>query len=245
MSGEEEAVGEGGDEGVFVPYTEVRREALGFLASSGYRLEADAMDASWGSTADGNWERKVAERDVEPGVLIHVTERPPNPEIRVYLVRVLGGISKPISRPRKMSYRNPERVRAYLPRVEADLLEGLRTRCPHCGGPMAERKVKNPESKNAGKTFLGCLRYPECRGAVAEWIPRAASDDGKMVGAACPDCGSPLVVRYVKREDLPHRGQSFIGCSGYPKCRRIVTREELMALRFMAPREEGEGEPAF
>lgn len=36
--------------------------------------------------------------------------------------------------------------------------------CPRCGAPMVIRKAaKGP---NAGKTFYGCTRYPQCRGIV-------------------------------------------------------------------------------
>jgi ssDNA-binding Zn-finger/Zn-ribbon topoisomerase 1 len=224
-----------GEEDFLVSYREVRDESLAALVKMGYTPEEGADDAT--RTDGGGKEKVSAKKEIEPGVFIWVVERPPRPEFQVHLMRrVVSGLTtwdKSFSKARVISYRNPDNVRRSIPRIEEDLRGQLRARCPHCGGPMAERKVKDEKSKNFGKTFLGCLRYPACRGAVAEWMQRAAPDDGKLVGASCPDCGEPLVVRYVKNEDLPHRGQSFIGCSGYPKCRRIISAEELTALRLI------------
>jgi len=63
--------------------------------------------------------------------------------------------------------------------------------------------------------FLGCSRYPKCRGtaqlggAASEAPKRAAAEPA---GENCPDCGKPLLVREGRRG-------KFVGCSGYPKCR--------------------------
>lgn len=38
------------------------------------------------------------------------------------------------------------------------------TDCPHCGSPMVPRTAKRGE--NVGKSFLGCSRYPACRGVL-------------------------------------------------------------------------------
>ena len=37
----------------------------------------------------------------------------------------------------------------------------------------------------------------------------------KETGENCPDCGKPLVER------VSRYGKTFVGCSGYPKCRYI------------------------
>jgi Topoisomerase DNA binding C4 zinc finger len=34
--------------------------------------------------------------------------------------------------------------------------------CPDCGAPMAERIARR--GRNAGSRFLGCSRFPDCRG---------------------------------------------------------------------------------
>ncbi|PKN89419.1 MAG: nuclease [Deltaproteobacteria bacterium HGW-Deltaproteobacteria-1] len=36
--------------------------------------------------------------------------------------------------------------------------------CPRCGSPMVLRETKN--GQNAGKQFLGCSRYPKCKGVL-------------------------------------------------------------------------------
>ena len=40
---------------------------------------------------------------------------------------------------------------------------------------------------------------------------------------SCPACGKPMVLRTAKRG--PHPTQQFYGCSGFPKCRAIVSLE--------------------
>ena len=223
----------GDDSGEFVAYTEVRKQGLALLVEAGYEIEEGADEIK------DEVERPIAKKVLDGDISIRVTERAPTPEFRFWLVKEemqafgVGGI--PMDSVRRMSYRNPEKILQALSKIEARMREMLGVRCPHCGGPMGRRKVRNPQSKHMGKTFLGCLRYPECRGTIADWMPRSASDDGKLVGAACPDCGEPLVIRYCKREDLPHRGSSFIGCTGFPKCKRIVTKEELVALKIIGP----------
>ncbi|MGL4750690.1 MAG: topoisomerase DNA-binding C4 zinc finger domain-containing protein [Shewanella sp.] len=38
----------------------------------------------------------------------------------------------------------------------------------------------------------------------------------------CPRCGNTMVLRTAKRGD--NRGNRFWGCSGYPKCRKILPK---------------------
>ncbi|MGY6217367.1 DUF2034 domain-containing protein [Methylolobus aquaticus] len=40
------------------------------------------------------------------------------------------------------------------------------------------------------------------------------------VSPACPRCGSPMILRTARRGD--HAGESFWGCSTYPKCRGVI-----------------------
>jgi len=230
------------DEGGFVNQREVRAKALAVLVEAGFDLHEGAEDMAWDVRSQGH-ERPLARKNLEGDISIRISERPPTPDLRLWLISepVCMNDDSPwtnvvhLQKVRRVSYRNPERLPAALSKVEAEMLKKIGIKCPHCGGAMAERKVRNPKSKHVNKTFLGCVRYPECRGAIADWMPRSAPDDGKLMGALCPDCGEPLVMRYCKREDLPHRGSSFIGCSGFPKCRRIVTREELVALKIIGP----------
>jgi len=240
------------ENGEFVSYHEVRKQALQLLVDAGYELQDGVEDPNWDPSAQGH-ERPLAIKHVDANISIRVTERPPTPSLRLWLIaeRMDEREDSPwsslfhLEKVRRFSYRVPARAAASLKTVEAALIERAKMKCPHCGGPVAERKVRNPKSKYINKTFMGCIRYPDCRGTIADWMPRSASDDGKLVGAACPDCGEPLVIRYCKQEHLPHRGSSFIGCSGFPKCRKIVTREELTALRLIGPKNNEDLEDIF
>ncbi len=51
--------------------------------------------------------------------------------------------------------------------------------------------------------FLACPGFPECRNTKPLF---------EEVGADCPKCAKPLVVRRSKK------GRKFYGCSGYPEC---------------------------
>lgn len=102
--------------------------------------------------------------------------------------------------------------------------------CELCGKPMAVKRGRYGP-------FLGCTGYPECKNIVrlrgGKPVPSsravengdAANGDAggtQEAGVAaeagppqlCEKCGSPMVAR---------RGRygSFLGCSGYPKCKNI------------------------
>lgn len=49
-------------------------------------------------------------------------------------------------------------------KTKADQKEEKEPACPECGGPMLRRKVRR--GKNAGKRFLGCTNFPDCKGRV-------------------------------------------------------------------------------
>ena len=52
-------------------------------------------------------------------------------------------------------------------------------KCPECAeGEISERRSKK------GKTFYGCVRYPDCK--FVAW--------GKPIAEKCPNCGSPYMV---------------------------------------------------
>lgn len=79
--------------------------------------------------------------------------------------------------------------------------------CEKCGKPMMLRKSRIGP-------FLGCTGYPECDNTkpcdehgVA--LRKVAPEDIKE---RCPDCGKEMAVKFA-------RGRSFLGCSGYPKCK--------------------------
>lgn len=83
--------------------------------------------------------------------------------------------------------------------------------CEKCGSPMVIRTGRR------GK-FLACSAYPKCKNTYS------LDAEGKKVASAgpiitehkCEKCGKNMVLRSSKRG-------YFLGCSGYPKCRNIVT----------------------
>lgn len=107
---------------------------------------------------------------------------------------------------------------------EPELLEEL---CPDCGSPLVKRKNR------FGKYFIGCSTFPKCRYLRninedgSELTEEQKSEQAKnarpkpeMLDEKCPDCGEPLLKRKNRR------GQYFIGCSGFPKCRYLRNIDE-------------------
>ena len=76
-------------------------------------------------------------------------------------------------------------------------------KCPECGKDLVERFGRY------GK-FVCCEDYPNCK-----YVKKEEKEAPKLLDRMCPECGSPLVVRKNKR------GEEFIGCSNFPKCRYI------------------------
>ncbi|MBQ7223648.1 MAG: type I DNA topoisomerase [Erysipelotrichaceae bacterium] len=76
-------------------------------------------------------------------------------------------------------------------------------KCPQCGGDLVYRQGRY------GK-FIACSNYPDCKYNAK--LPKEAPQE---TGELCPECGSPLVKR------VNFRGQSFVGCSAFPKCHYI------------------------
>jgi DNA topoisomerase-1 len=88
--------------------------------------------------------------------------------------------------------------------------------CEKCGSPMkVQRGFRGP--------FLGCSNYPTCRRTkplpeelkekVKEMFPAAKREPTQDVDVPCPECGSsPMALRTA-------RGNQFLGCKKYPKCR--------------------------
>lgn len=76
-------------------------------------------------------------------------------------------------------------------------------RCPECDNPMVVRQSRTGP-------FLGCSRYPDCRGTLP-----------LSTGVPCPEegCNGELVVKRSKK------GRTFYGCSRFPNCRYAVWDE--------------------
>ena len=80
-------------------------------------------------------------------------------------------------------------------------------KCPECDSSMTVKQ---------GPTgpFLGCTRYPDCKGTKP-----------LTTGVTCPreGCDGQLVVRRTRK------GKTFYGCSSYPKCDFAVWDEPVQA----------------
>ncbi|UCE60025.1 MAG: type I DNA topoisomerase [Phycisphaerales bacterium] len=80
-------------------------------------------------------------------------------------------------------------------------------RCPDCDKQMILRRSRLGP-------FLGCTGYPDCNFTMPcdeTGVPlrKVKAED---VHETCDVCGSPMAVKFS-------RGKSFLGCTGYPKCR--------------------------
>lgn len=94
--------------------------------------------------------------------------------------------------------------------------------CPSCNRKLLLRRGRFGE-------FFSCSGYPECKvsmnvgpnGEPVEKVEKAALViEGIEPGATreCDKCGKPMVVRASKRG-------AFWGCTGYPKCKNIISIE--------------------
>jgi len=83
--------------------------------------------------------------------------------------------------------------------------------CPKCGSPMVFRTGRFGE-------FEACSNFPKCKHIKQqEQKDKPKVIDTKVV---CPKCGKgTLVLRKATRGK--NKGNSFLGCSNYPKCKHI------------------------
>jgi DNA topoisomerase-1 len=82
--------------------------------------------------------------------------------------------------------------------------------CPECGAPMMIRVSRKGR-------FLGCTRYPECKGTKP--LPKGEMDtvekkEPQIAEGEFCTCGRPMLIRESKFG-------RFYGCSGYPECKEI------------------------
>lgn len=68
--------------------------------------------------------------------------------------------------------------------------------CPQCGSELIEKYSRY------GK-FIACSRYPEC----------TYKENQNLTNISCPQCQNGFLVKRVNK-----RGQTFYGCSNFPKC---------------------------
>ena len=86
-----------------------------------------------------------------------------------------------------------------------ELSPRVQAACDECGGPMTVRR-------GGRGLFLGCARYPECKGTRK--LGREELPDPVPTRETCEVCGRPMVVRWG-------RYGRFLSCSGFPKCRNM------------------------
>ncbi|MEM0448691.1 MAG: DNA topoisomerase I [Methanomassiliicoccales archaeon] len=101
----------------------------------------------------------------------------------------------------------PQCKRAY-PKPRGAKMEATEEICESCGAPMVRliRRGSAPQKH--------CLN-PDCQ------VNQQATSVGE-----CPDCGKPLRILYSKA------GKRFLGCSGYPDCRRTYPLPQAGSLRM-------------
>ena len=81
--------------------------------------------------------------------------------------------------------------------------------------------------------FLACSAYPKCKNtySIDEQGNKVASTGPIVTQHTCEKCGKPMVLRNSKRG-------YFLGCSGYPKCRNIVTISDEEIAKIKAEHEQ-------
>jgi ssDNA-binding Zn-finger/Zn-ribbon topoisomerase 1 len=194
-----------------------------------------------GYHGDGFGERKLKDCDVQIDIRAEIRSASPKVSIQAYYLvegkypRPLFGVNEISLAPEAANWKEllDKRVQAVTKQARRHLKEEL---CPHCNAVMISKQIKS-SGELQGQRFLGCCRFPECRGMKAPWKQTAAADDGKPVEEVnCPDCGNPIAIRYAKVGK--HKGKRFYGCSAYPRCKRIVEKDEFVALRLMSKEQQ-------
>jgi DNA topoisomerase I len=82
--------------------------------------------------------------------------------------------------------------------------------CPECGSPMVIKVSR-------GGRFLGCSRYPDCKGTkpLPKDDKKNKEEPIKAEGKQCPECGKDMYLR-------TSRYGRFYGCEDYPKCKGLL-----------------------
>jgi DNA topoisomerase-1 len=113
-----------------------------------------------------------------------------------------------------------EKAKAEMKGVKGKAAEVTDEPCPTCGAPLVKRLSR-------GGWFLGCSRYPECKGTKP--MPGQEGEPEETVEASCLKCRSPMVLR---------RGRwgRFVACSAYPGCRNSLSiRDDGQAMAARMP----------
>ncbi len=99
--------------------------------------------------------------------------------------------------------------------------------CTECGKAMVLRQSRRGP-------FLGCTGYPDCNftlPADENGVPLKKVNP-EDIRETCEECNAPMAVKFA-------RGRSFLGCSGYPKCK--ATRPIPAGLYVEKPKPEDAG----
>lgn len=96
--------------------------------------------------------------------------------------------------------------------------EDIQESCPECGAAMSVKWAR-------GRAFLGCSRYPDCKGTrpmpEGIYVEKPKPEDA---GVRCDKCGRPMVIRKSRRGP-------FLSCSGFPRCRNAMPVDKLDELK--------------
>jgi len=98
--------------------------------------------------------------------------------------------------------------------------DAIRETCDECGAEMVVRW-------RGRRAFLGCSKYPKCRGTkpLPEGIyVEPPPKQVESAGVNCPECGQPMVIRRGRRG-------KFVACSGYPRCQKTFALDRLEELQ--------------
>jgi len=111
-------------------------------------------------------------------------------------------------------------------------------KCPKCGNDLVIMY-----SKKNGQEFIGCSKYPECDTTFS--LPKS---DYEALNKNCKICNSPLVLISKNKYEsclnnncpsrvvglcpecksnlrlmFSKRGSRFVGCSNFPKCKKLYS----------------------
>ena len=95
-------------------------------------------------------------------------------------------------------------------KLQLSVVPAIDEKCPNCGKRLKLRMGKNG-------LFVACSGYPNC--TFTQNIPdpeEDAVDVSEIENTTCDECGSPMKLRQSRS------GSSFLGCSAYPRCRRVI-----------------------
>lgn len=86
-------------------------------------------------------------------------------------------------------------------------------KCPNCGNELVYQTNHRDRSQ-----FIGCSDYK----GGCKYTETLTSDRPKAVplDEKCPECGCQLIQRHNKK------GEPFIACTGFPKCRYIKSLKQ-------------------